>query len=204
MNRTQKSKELRERILIALIGVIVVLITGAVMFMFIEGWSFIDAFYFVTMTATTVGYGDLIPTHTTSKIITILYSLSIVPLVLYAFTIVAKAQMDRVYHKLHHIERKQKSTEKELEATENKILKTEALVEMQEGALSDQQKKIRSQIRKMREQAKELENHDKEIEAQKRKIREQAKINKEQEKEISEHDKELEVVEEVMEEAIKK
>jgi len=52
---------------------IVVLIIGTVMFTLLEGWSIVDSFYFVTMTATTVGYGDFIPTHNASKVVKIVY-----------------------------------------------------------------------------------------------------------------------------------
>ncbi len=197
-------RELKESIVIVIGAILCVLILGAFIFHFLEGWTYLDAFYFVTMTATTVGYGDFAPTSTLTKLITIIYSLSIVPFVLYAFTLVAKSQINHVYQKLHHIERKQQEHDQEIDQTERKIQRQKSKIKEQEEELDDQQKEIRKQLREMREHEKELEEHDKELETQKRRIRKQDQINKEQETEIEEHDKELEVVEEVMEEALKK
>lgn len=58
---------------IVIIGVL--LITGTVIFHTIEGWSFVDSFYFSGMTITTIGYGDFVPTSDFSKIITVGYSI---------------------------------------------------------------------------------------------------------------------------------
>ncbi|MBD3210635.1 hypothetical protein GF318_04615 [Candidatus Micrarchaeota archaeon] len=39
-------------------------LVSVIFFHFVEGWSFLDAAYFTTMTISTVGYGDIIPvTH---------------------------------------------------------------------------------------------------------------------------------------------
>ncbi|MCP4159031.1 MAG: two pore domain potassium channel family protein [Deltaproteobacteria bacterium] len=39
-----------------------------------EGWSAIDSLYFSVMTMSTVGYGDLVPTTTHSKLFTIIFT----------------------------------------------------------------------------------------------------------------------------------
>lgn len=197
-------KQLQQDMIMLIVAVLAVLVIGAAVFSYLEDWSVIDAFYFVTMTATTVGYGDLTPTTPTSKIVTILFAFSIIPFVLYAFTAVAKSQIQKVYTKVHHLERKQKEQEEEIDKTERKLQRQKTLIKQQEEELDQQQVSVKKQLKSIHEQEKELEEHDKAIDAQKRKIREQSKINKEQGAEISEHDKELEVVEEIMEEALKK
>jgi len=197
-------KQLKQDLILLISAVLIVLVVGALVFSFLEGWSIVDAFYFVTMTATTVGYGDLTPTTPTSKVITILYALSIIPFVLYAFTAVAKSQIQNVYTKVHHLERKQKEQEEEIDKTDRKLKRQKTLIRQQEGELDQQQANVKKQLKAIHEQERELEEHDREIDAQKRKIHEQAKINKEQGTEISEHDKELEVVEGIMEKALDK
>jgi len=50
---------------------IAVLAIGTLGFMILEGLSFIDALYFTIVTISTVGYGDISPTNTASKIFSI-------------------------------------------------------------------------------------------------------------------------------------
>lgn len=59
------------RILFAL--VIVALGTGTVVYHFLEGWSWVDSFYFSSVAVTTVGFGDLTPTRDASKLFTVFY-----------------------------------------------------------------------------------------------------------------------------------
>jgi len=181
-----------------------VLILGAIIFSFLEGWSVVDAFYFVTMTATTVGYGDFVPTHEWSKAVTVIYSLSIVPFVLYAFTIVAKFQTERIYRKITGLERKQHEQEEELEKAEKKMATQRRRLKEQEGELEKQESRIKKQIRLNREQEKEIMEHEKELKGHQRKISEQKKLNEEQAEELKEHDKELEVVEDIVEKKLVK
>ena len=190
-------KQARQDLILLIIAIFSVLILGAVMFHFIEGWSLINAFYFVTMTATTVGYGDFTPTHNLGKIITVIYSLSIVPFKLYAFSFIAKSQMERVYSKIHHLERKQKVQEEEIDAAERKLKKQKTRIKEQEEEMVSQENKMKKHQKSINEQEKELEAHT-------RKLSKQAKINKEQAQEIQEHDQELEVVEDIMEKALTK
>jgi hypothetical protein len=46
---------------------------GVFFYHHIEGWSWIDSFYFCVVTAATVGYGDLSPQTTLGKLFTIVY-----------------------------------------------------------------------------------------------------------------------------------
>ncbi|MFC2143256.1 potassium channel family protein [Candidatus Aenigmatarchaeota archaeon] len=64
----------RLKLLVAVISVIVLLMAGTFIFNAIEGWTYIDSFYFTGITITTIGYGDFAPTHDISKIITVVFS----------------------------------------------------------------------------------------------------------------------------------
>ncbi|HUO50170.1 MAG TPA: potassium channel family protein [Candidatus Paceibacterota bacterium] len=53
----------------------VVLATGTIFYHDVEGWTYLDSLYFSVVTLTTVGYGDLSPHSTVSKIFTMVYLL---------------------------------------------------------------------------------------------------------------------------------
>ncbi len=61
---------------------------GAMLFHWLEGWSWLDSFYFVVVTLTTIGYGDFTPTTPLTKLITIFYGLNGVILLLMLFDVV--------------------------------------------------------------------------------------------------------------------
>jgi voltage-gated potassium channel Kch len=58
-----------------LVLVAIILVTGATVYSRLEGWRFLDAFYFSTITLTTVGYGDFSPQTDAGKLFTIFYLL---------------------------------------------------------------------------------------------------------------------------------
>ncbi|CAA9393912.1 MAG: hypothetical protein AVDCRST_MAG22-794 [uncultured Rubrobacteraceae bacterium] len=53
--------------------VLVTLAAGTLFYWRIEGWSLLDAFYFSSITLTTVGYGDLAPETAAGKLFTVFY-----------------------------------------------------------------------------------------------------------------------------------
>jgi len=181
-------KQLKENFKLLIAAIIAMLVLGTVLFSMLEGWSAIDSFYFVAMTATTVGYGDLVPTHTLSKIITVVYSLMIIPIILYAFTIIAKYEIERVNRQIYGIERKQKAQEEEIEKTEHKVRYQKHKIKEQEEVLEKTEKQLKKQAQINKKQEEELEGHQKKI--------------KKQEKELKEHDEELEVVEDIVEDVL--
>jgi hypothetical protein len=63
---------------------------GAALYHWLEGWDWLDSVYFVVITLTTVGYGDLHPTTPATKIITIFYGLNGIILILMLFDVVCK------------------------------------------------------------------------------------------------------------------
>ncbi|MBU0532931.1 potassium channel family protein [Candidatus Micrarchaeota archaeon] len=71
---------------IPLILLTILYIFAIIFFHFVEGWSFLDATYFTTMTISTVGYGDIIPTTELGKVGTILLVFAGVSLAFYLIT----------------------------------------------------------------------------------------------------------------------
>lgn len=69
--------------LVTVFLVFAILLTGAIVYRNIEGWSWVDSFYFSTTTLTTIGFGDLHPTTNASKIFTMFYILVGVGVVFY-------------------------------------------------------------------------------------------------------------------------
>ncbi|WP_084126788.1 potassium channel family protein [Demequina sp. NBRC 110054] len=49
---------------------------GTITYRYLEDWSWIDSLYFSTVALTTVGFGDLTPTHDLSKLFTVVYLLT--------------------------------------------------------------------------------------------------------------------------------
>jgi len=52
---------------------VVILLVGTIAFHLLEGWDYLDSFYFSVMTLTTIGYGDLVPTTQVSKMFTVVF-----------------------------------------------------------------------------------------------------------------------------------
>ena len=53
-----------------------VLVIGAMFFHHAEHWKWLDSFYFCTITLTTIGYGDLVPTTDAAKLFDMFYVLA--------------------------------------------------------------------------------------------------------------------------------
>ncbi|MEO9870572.1 potassium channel family protein [Ekhidna sp.] len=64
-----QDKEYRDLLLTG----IAILIIGTLAYHELEGWSYLDSFYFSFITLTTIGFGDFAPQTDGGKIFTILY-----------------------------------------------------------------------------------------------------------------------------------
>jgi len=65
---------------------------GAAFYRWQEGWDWLDSFYFVVISLTTVGYGDFVPTKPLSKLFTIFYGINGIVLLLMLFDVIRTAR----------------------------------------------------------------------------------------------------------------
>lgn len=76
------------------------IVSGALVYHWIEKLNWVDAFYFSVMTLTTIGYGDIAPQTDAGKIFTIFYVLTgigmMVGFVTQLFEALHKARMEEV------------------------------------------------------------------------------------------------------------
>jgi len=77
-------RSLKRKLVKNLVQVIVTVLIGSSAMVLIEGWSFANAFLWASVTATTVGYGDVVPALPAGKWFSIVY-------ILLSFSLVASA-----------------------------------------------------------------------------------------------------------------
>lgn len=67
---------------------------GAAFYRNVEGFSWLDSFYFAVITLTTVGYGDLRPETTSGKVFTMVYVLIGIGIIVGLVTVTARNQVE--------------------------------------------------------------------------------------------------------------
>ncbi len=76
----------RSGLQMAILGLLVAIVVGTIVFYELEGWSLLDSLYATAQTVTTVGYGDVTPRTTAGKAFATLFMMVGVGVVLYALT----------------------------------------------------------------------------------------------------------------------
>lgn len=65
----------RLRVLTLFLTLVLIIALGTVFFRYVEGWSWLDSYFFSVVTLSTVGYGELVPATAAGKIGTTIFIL---------------------------------------------------------------------------------------------------------------------------------
>ena len=74
-----------------------IVLIGAMLYHWLEGWSWLDSFYFVIITLTTIGYGDLSPTTPLARLITIFYAVNGIAILLMLLDEIRRVRAHQIY-----------------------------------------------------------------------------------------------------------
>lgn len=80
----------RHKIITAVMLALALIISGTIIYSQLEGWNLVDSLYFTVMTLTTIGYGDLVPSYSLSRLFTVFYAITGVGTFLYTASIIAE------------------------------------------------------------------------------------------------------------------
>lgn len=111
-------KLFREKIVTAIILLIILLIIGVLGFRIISEYSWIDSFYMTVITVTTVGFGEVQPLDDTAKIFTIFLILTSVIILGYAIKVIT----EYILSQNNFEELKQRKMQKKIDSFNNHII----------------------------------------------------------------------------------
>ncbi len=91
----KKKKRIIDSLYAAILSLVFLFIVGIIFYMQVEKWRFVDAFYFVGVTLTTIGYGDIHPVTDLGRIFTVFFAFTGVGITLLILSIAAEHYLAR-------------------------------------------------------------------------------------------------------------
>jgi hypothetical protein len=89
---------------------IFIVAVGTVAYHNIEHWSYTDSFYFSSITVMTIGYGDMHPTTTLSKLFTVFYAIAGVSVGIVTLTVIGSILHSRISEEREKARKRIRST----------------------------------------------------------------------------------------------
>jgi len=113
-------------------SIIILSVVSTYFYSFVEGWAFVDAFYFTISTITTVGYGDFVPTTSLSKLFTSGIAFIGIAMVLTLFGMVSahyvRVVNEKEESKQHKLKEEKKKQEVKIKQLETKFKKAKEVL----------------------------------------------------------------------------
>lgn len=108
--------------ILEILFVVIVISSGAIIFHLTEWWHYFDALYFVVVTMTTIGYGDLTPHTELWRAFTMVYAIVWVPTFLAIAWAILEARFSRrIKHYMHEVHREMRFAANELDHVEEQV-----------------------------------------------------------------------------------
>jgi voltage-gated potassium channel len=85
----------------AVLALVSLILTGTIVYKYLEDWTWDESFYFTVVTISTVGYGDLHPTTALSRTFTALFIIAGVAIGLAALSTIGSGYLTKREERVH-------------------------------------------------------------------------------------------------------
>lgn len=125
MERKNVGKKFMKNVLLLEITIVLIIIViGAFLFHYIEWYKLLDGFYFIVMTMSTIGFGDITPKTDVGKIMVMIYAFMWVPFFISISGLLLESRFNRrIKSYINKLHRELHDAETEIRGMEEKVSK---------------------------------------------------------------------------------